>query len=386
MQAVVCGAIATFPVGGVAWDYAQYALGLEELGFEVFYLEDTSWTTYDPVENSYGEDPSVGVQFLQQSLDSLSETLATRWHFRGYDGSSFGLATKEINEVIAGADVFLNISGITPLSDEHMRSKRKVLIDTDPGWNHFVRFPQWDQKPVQEGRQGFRAHDYYFTYAQNIGRPGCGLPTLGIDWTGTRPPVVMGHWPQEPAGRTWTTVMTWDNYTQPIVADGREYGSKEPEFRKIEGLPRIVSAPLEVAVGGIGPPVDRWRDSGWSVIDSGSISATVEDYSEYIVRSRGEFSVAKNVYAATRSGWFSCRSACYLAAGRPVIVQETGWSDLIPSGEGLMAFGDLEEAASCIRAVEEEYERHSSAARRVAGSHFDATVVLGDLLNRIGVS
>ena len=383
MRAIVTGMVVTYPVGGVAWDYLQYALGLERLGHEVYYLEDTGWQAYDPRRHAYGDDCSYGVAFLQRTLAALSPTLARRWHVRGMDGRRFGLGAAQLADLVGGADLFLNVSGGTLLRDEYMACPCKVLIDTDPGWNHFVNFPKWDANPGWQGSHGWRAHDHFFTYAERIGQPDCALPTLGIQWQPTRPLVVMDCWHAEPPGERWTTVMTWNNFGRPIEHAGVRYGTKETEFGRVEQLPRCVDATLEVACGG-DPPVARWQESGWSVVDSHRVSETADEYRRYVQRSRGEFSVAKNLYVATRSGWFSCRSVCYLAAGRPVVVQDTGFSDVIPAGEGLLAFADLDGAAGAIARVERDYAHHAAAARRVAAEHFDARPVLCDLLSRIG--
>jgi hypothetical protein len=383
--AVVTGMIASYPVGGVLWDYGQYALGLEQLGFAVYYLEDTGWQTYDPRVGGYGDDCSYGVAFLESSLQLLSATLGERWHFRGMSGEAHGIGEGEMAAVVADADLFLNVSGGTLLRDAYMPSRRKVLIDTDPGWNHFRNYPRWDANPDWYGSHGYRAHDHFFTYAENIGRADCVLPSLGLRWQPTRPPVVLSAWHAEPPGEKWTTVMTWKNFQETICYEGRVYGTKEMEFAKVEELPRRCAAAFEVAVGGAEPPRERWGALGWKVVEAEPVSRTAEVYREYIQRSRGEFSVAKNVYVDTRSGWFSCRSVCYLAAGRPVVVQDTGFSAHVPVGEGLFAYNTLDEAASGIEAVETDYERHSSAARELARTEFSAEKVLGDLLERVGV-
>lgn len=386
MKALVTGMIATYPVGGVLWDYAQYALGLERLGFEVFYLEDTGGPTYDPVLQHYGEDCSAGVAFLHESLAALSPTLAERWHFRAIDGRAFGLDARRIAAVADEADLFLNVSGSALLREEYMACPRKVLIDTDPGWNHFVNYPKWDRSPGWQGSRGYRAHDFFFTYAQKLGDPDCELPDMGLAWHKTQPLVVTDCWRPEPPGRTWTTVMTWDNFRTPIEHAGRVYGTKEREFNRVEALPTRVKAPLEVAVGGASPPVDRWRRLGWSVVDSHEVSRTPEEYRRYLQSSRGEFSVAKNLYAATRSGWFSCRSVCYLAAGRPVVLQDTGFSERLPTGEGLLAFATLDQAVEAIDTVEADYARHARAAREIARDRFEVTTVLSQMLRDIGLS
>lgn len=384
MRAIVTGMIATYPVGGVAWDYGQYALGLERLGFEVYYLEDTGWQTYDPARGLYGEDCSAGVRFLADALASLSPTLAERWLFRAMDGTTYGMAWPRFVQVLEEAQLFLNVSGGTLLRDPYMDCPRKVLIDSDPGWNHFVNYPRWDATPGWQDSHGWRAHDHFFTYAERIGRPDCVLPALGIDWRPTRPPVVLDRWRAQPPGTTWTTVMTWDNFRRGIEYRGKSYGTKEREFGKIEALPgRVPQARFELAVGGSAPPVERWRSLGWSVVESQSISRTSDEYRDYVQRSRGELSVAKNVYAATRSGWFSCRSVCYLAAGRPVVLQDTGFSEILPTGRGLLAFTTPEQAADGVTAVERDYEEHQAAARELARAYFASDLVLGRLLEEV---
>ncbi len=385
MRAIVTGMIATYPVGGVAWDYGQYALGLERLGFEVYYLEDTGQPTYDPDAGMYSEDCTYGVEFLARSLASFSDTLGKRWHFRAVNGESFGIEAQQFARIVADADLFLNVSGGTLLRDESMAISCKILIDTDPGWNHFVNYPAWDEKPGWQGTHGWRAHDHFFTYAERIGLPDCVLPSLGIAWHNTRPPVVTDLWAPQPPGKRWTTVMTWDNFRQPIEHRGITYGTKELEFPKVELLPMRVASAFEVAVGGADPPVAHWRSLGWSVASAAAVSKTVDDYRAYIERSRGEFSVAKNVYVATRSGWFSCRSVCYLAAGRPVVTQDTGFSAVIPTGHGLFAFADLEQAVAGIEAVERDYVHHQQAAVTMAHEYFAAERVLGDLLAKVGI-
>ena len=385
MNAVVAGMIGCFPVGGVAWDYGQYALGLEKLGFDVYYLEDGGLETYDPRTGLYSDDPSYAVAFLEESLSALSPALGRRWHFRAVNEETYGLPADDVAAIVADADVFVNVSGGCLLRDEYLKSKRKVLIDTDPGWNHFVIFPRLDARAAAGGR-GFREHDFFFTYAERIGSSGCTLPDLGIAWRPTRPPVVSDRWAPAPPATRWTTVMSWDNYLKPVEHEGRSYGSKGPEFERIERLPELVDVELEIATGGVRPPVERWRSLGWSLVESQEISRTLAGYRSYVAGSRGEFSVAKNIYVATGSGWFSCRSACYLAAGRPVVLQDTGFSSALPEGKGLLAFRTLAEAVRAIETVEDDYASHCEAAARFARDHLDSEVVLAEMLDRIGLA
>jgi hypothetical protein len=389
MKAVVTGMIGTFSVGGVAWDYGQYALGLERLGFDVYYLEDTGVPAYTFNEETgqFEEDCAYGVRFLQDSLSALSPQLKDRWHFHAYDGQTYGLPLDAMCDILAEAELLINVSGGSVLRDEYRQCRRKVFIDTDPGWNHFVIFPRWDSKPWDEQRMGYRAHDHYFTFAEKIGRDDCELPTLGFDWQVTRQPVVLDCW-QEPQQKlsmdAWTTVMMWNNFERPIEHQGRTYGAKEREFGRIENIPRHSNASFEVAVNG-NAPRDRWRELGWNVVRGEQISATVDGYRNYIQSSHGEFSVAKNVYVDTHCGWFSCRSACYLAAGRPCVVQETGFSETIPVGNGLLSFSDLPDAVSAIDRIEGDYGRHQREARALAEEFFDYRRVLESLMSRVGI-
>jgi len=384
MKAIVTGMVATYPVGGVAWDYGQYALGLERLGFEVYYLEDTGLDSYQPEARIYGPDYGYGLAFLQQSLAALSPGLVERWHVRTPGGATHGLPQKDFRDVVAEAEVLLNVSGSALMRDEYLPCRNKVLIDTDPGLTQLRNFPRWDARPNWMGTHGYRAHDHFFTYAELIGTAQCALPTLGLPWQPTRPPVVLDLWQPKPPEQRWTTVMSWRGLPEPIEYQGQRYGGKELEFEKIEALPQQTSAALEVAVGG-SAPIGHWRALGWSVIDSLSVSATMEDYRAYIERSRGEFSVAKNTYVAMHCGWFSCRTACYLAAGRPAVIQDTGFSRLFPCGAGVVAFSTLEGAAAGLEKIEADYPRHRNEARAFAEAHFACERVLGDLLTRVGV-
>lgn len=385
MKAIVTGMIATYPMGGVAWDYCQYAAGFERLGLDVYYLEDTGVPScaYNPATEKFEEDAAYSAGFLAQSLAAFSPTLGRRWHYRSPDGATFGLSEAEFQDVAAEADVLINVSGGTLLRDGYRRCPKKVFIDTDPGWNHFVIFSRWDAKPRDERPLGFRSHDYFFTFAERMGEPDCVLPDLGLRWRTTRHPVLPDLWEPRPPGERYTTLMMWNTYGKPIEYGGVRYGSKEVEFDKIDALPGHVPAPLEVAVNGDDAPRERWRSLGWSVVHGATTSRTAQAYRSYVAGSRGELSVAKNIYVATRSGWFSGRSACYLAAGRPVIVQETGFSHHVPAGEGVLAFSDREEAAASIERVEADYGHHERRAREMAETYFDAKLVLGKLLSEI---
>lgn len=381
MKVVVTGMIATYPLGGVAWDYGQYLIGLEKLGFDVYYLEDTTLPLYDPVTGIENED---GISFLKESLSRLSPSLENKWHVRLIDGRTFGLSQERMKLIISSADLFINVSGGTVLRDEYMESACKVLIDTDPGWNHFVTYPKWDASPGWQNTNGWRAHDFFFTYAENIGNKKCMLPALGVQWLKTRPPVSLNCWVNDEFGKKWTTVMSWKSHVEPIIYNNRKFGGKEDEFNKIEKLPKLNGSSFEVALGGINPPINHIENLGWSVVSSVDQSKTMDIYRRYIQQSRGEFSIAKNVYVDTYSGWFSCRSVCYLAASRPVVVQDTGFSRFIPTGEGLFSFASVDEAKLAIETIEKNYTKHQKAARDIAEEYFDASKVINKMLKDIG--
>lgn len=383
MKAVVTGMIANYGIGGVAWDYGQYALGLERMGYEVYYLEDTGEIPYDPGRGDVSEDYTHATTFLTQSFAAMSPTLAGRWRIVGFDGRSFGLGADEFAQVLREAVLFLNVSGSALMRDEYVACRNRVLIDTDPAWNHFKNYPKWDASPGWQGTHGWRAHEHFFTYALRLGRADCPLPDFGIKWHPTLPPVVRDCWQATTnSGAAWTTIMSWNTYAKGIEHDGRTYGAKEREFPKIERVPALTGIPCEVSVASHRAPREPWQAGGWTIRDAQSDSATVERYRDFIFGSRGELSVAKNAYVDTRCGWFSCRTACYLAAGRPAIVQDTGWSEIIPCGEGLLAFRDEASAAAALREVERDYARHARAAAEVAATHFDHAVILGDLLTK----
>lgn len=388
MKAVVTGVVATWPVGGVAWVYLQYAAALEAMGFDVTYLEDASLDGYDPLARTYTSDLTTGVRYLEGALSAFDLDLARagRWHVRDTAGTTWGMASDALVEAVTEADVFLNVSGLCLLRDEYLASPCKVLIDTDPGWNHLVVFPRQDRGELWPGTSGFRAHDHFFTVASRIGQPDCTLPQLGVSWHSMLPVVMTNRWTTAPPGDRWTTILTWDNYTGTARGSDGPFGSKGPELAKIEDLPDRTGVALEIAAGGVNPPVERWRSRGWSVVDGPDVTATSESYQGYIAASRGELSVAKQVYVATGSGWFSDRSACYLAAGRPVVVQDTGWSATLPPRPGLLSFATVDDAAAALAEVEADPAGHGAAARDLAETHFEATVVLADLLDRVGVS
>jgi hypothetical protein len=291
------------------------------------------------------------------------------------------------DEVARTADLFLNVSGAGFIPDILSPRCVRVFLDTDPGYNQIMlinRF-EWSEN-VQRWCASVQAHEQHFTFAENIHGDNCIIPKLDFEWKTTRQPVVMDVWAPvaqtRPAeGAPWSTVMTWNAFKGKLLYKGEEYKSKGAEFDKLIDLPRLSGMPLKVALGGINAPLKRLASKGWQVVKGPEATLTPDQYMTFIAESRGELSPAKNVYVATRSGWFSERSACYLASGRPVVVQDTGFGKFLPVGEGLMAYTTPDEAVDAIQEIERNYNRHAKAAREIAEEYFDSTAILTGLVD-----
>jgi hypothetical protein len=234
----------------------------------------------------------------------------------------------------------------------------------------------------------FSEHDRHVTVGGNVGKPECKIPDCGFSWITTPPPVALDRWPVRKAGTKFTSVCTWRNPYGTVSFDGNEYGSRVHEFRKFFELPRLVDADFELALDIEAAELDDLREltaNGWELVDPEVVAGTPDDYRSYVQTSRAEFAVAQNLYVATRSGWLSDRSLCYLASGKPVLAQDTGFSANYPVGQGLIPFNTLEEAAAGVEDIQRNYERHSRAARELAEEFFDSRKVMGDLLEQLGL-
>jgi hypothetical protein len=274
-------------------------------------------------------------------------------------------------------DFAISIMGAFP-HDGSVTAEASVFVDIDPG------YPQmWHELGLVDM---FGGHDLFVSTGENLGRTECRVPTCGLNWITTPPPVVLDHWPVTAAGRKYTTVATWRNPYGTVRWGGVTYGSRVHEFRKFIELPRVVGVEFELALDIDAAEVRDLRAleaNGWRLVDPRYVAGDPAAYRRYIQYSRAELCVAQNIYVGTRCGWLSERSICYLASGKPVIAQDTGFSTNYPVGEGLLAFSTLEEAAAAIESVECDYERHSAAARALAEEYFDASKVLGRLLTAI---
>ncbi len=388
MRVVVTGLVATYPVGGVAWDYLQYVQGFRALGCEVTYLEDTGQWLYDPAAQTFTDDVRANARYLNDALASLDPALARCWSLRAPDGTYHGLDEAGVARACAAADLFLNLSGSCWLRDAYRAARVKAYVDTDPGYSQAkiaaVEAGVADDS-VRFSVNLVRQHDVFFTLGEGIGRPGCSIPTGGLTWHPTRQPIVLANWPVRSApDGPFTTVMSWKIEPTPPSLGGRVYGGKDVEFERFMDLPSRTPEPLEVALSGAAPR-ERIVAGGWRLRDARGVSATMAAYRDYLLASRGECSIAKNAYVALRSGWFSTRTAAYLACGKPAVVQETGWSAHVPPGAGLHAFTTAEGAVAALAAIRADYARACRHAREVAEAHFRAEDVCARLLADAGL-
>ena len=385
MRTIVTGLIGQYAFGGVTWDYIQYALGFRKLGHDVWYLEDTGAWAYDPVKMEPSADCSHNTAYLARVMEEFG--MGDRWLYRnGADGSWHGAVrdAADAARVLASADVLANVSGACWLGEETAAIPVKLFLDGDPMFTHIGLAAD----PESEYAKRVRAHERHFSFGLNIGAADCVVPVAGIDWRPTVQPVALEYWSGDAvagghvAEGAWTTVMNWASYA-PKEFEGRKYGQKDIEFEKFVDLPSLTRERFVLAMGqGVGQkrPTEMLESKGWTIIEPDRHLPNFTTYREFLAASKGEWSIAKNGYVQSRSGWFSCRSACYLAAGKPVVVQDTGWSGHLPAGDGVVAFSTLEEAAAGVERVAGDYAAHSRAARVFAERHFEAGKVCAELV------
>ena len=386
MKVVVTGLIGTYPLGGVAWDYLQFVKGFLALGCEVTYLEDTGQWAYDPQRATFTEDGDANARYLRGVMSRV-EGMAESFAFRDARGTLYGLSEHELVRRCRGADLFLNVSDCCWLREGYRGARVTACYDSDPLYTQAAWLAA-DAGDRRDGREPgwYRVYDVFFTMAENMADRDCRVPRCGLEWHTTRQPITLEDWPvRRDAGQgSFTTVMSWKTKPAPPALGGRIYGGKDVEFRRYLDLPARVRLPLEIAVSGPAPRSEMTA-AGWRVVDAAERSTTMERYRDYIGASRGEWSVAKEAYVASESGWFSCRSACYLAMGKPVVVEDTGFSRIYPTREGLFGFRSVEEAVSALEAVEADYSRHCEAARALAERFFRAETVLEKLVHDAGL-
>ena len=384
LRLVVLGLMGRIPFGGQAWHYLHFLLGLHQLGHEVYYVEDDTAWPYDPVANATVNDATYAVSHIRRVMQAVG--LEQYWVYRAAyrNGECYGLSEARLKELYHTADAVLNVCGATELRDEQRTCKRLIYVETDPVTKQLEIY-NGEQQTLHELSQ----HDLFFTYGENYGEPDCGVPLQRFIYQKTRIPIFLPAWPLDfnPSYPTFTTIANWRQTEKDIAYNGELYSwSKHLEFLKFLGLPSLTEQKFELCLS-IQDQADKERllRSGWSVSSPLPLSLNIRDYQRYIGQSRAEWTVAKDQNVRLRSGWFSDRSACYLASGKPVVTQETGFSKFLPTGEGLFAFTTMEEIVTAIDSINSNYERHCRAARAIAEDYFDAAKVLQRLLTDAGL-
>ena len=382
---VVLGTMGCEPYAGVAWREMQFAQGLDRLGHDVYYLETTSTWPYDPVRRTRVGDSNYAVPYVRRVAESFG--FAGRWGYRRSYGDKewFGLSRAAAEDLLANADAVLSIGGSTRLAEEELKAGRLVYIGTDPVV-HEIPFANGDE----EIRTLIEEHHDLVTYGENIGTPDCPLPPLPGLRARTRQPIVLDAWQDgQPTKEEFTTVGNWRQEGFDTHYRGETYyWSKHHEYLKFIDLPLRIRQPIELATGLVQLCLDERRlleSNGWRLTDAHAFTNDPWPYRDYVRASRGEFTVAKDANVRLRTGWFSERSCCYLAAGRPVITQDTGFGKVLPTGQGLFPFNSMEEILAAFEAIRSDYGRHSRAARVIAEEYFKAEKVLAKLLNDLGI-
>ena len=370
---VVAGSLAQKPRhGGHTWVLLQYLLGFRRLGWDVLFVDRLPADCPDPAGAVAGLDRVMSRFGLHGCWSVLDE--------RG-EGAS-GVPLHEVVARTSRSALLLNVMGF--LTDQRILgvAPRRVFLDIDPG------FPQmWRALGLADL---FAGHDDFVTIGESIGEPDCRIPTCGLPWLTTPQPVVLEHWPyQRFPGRAVTSVATWRGAYGPVEYKGESYGLRAHELRRFAALPAVSPLPLHLALD-IHPAdhADRERleASGWTLVDPATVAPDPWSYRRFIQQSAAELMVAKNMYVRSASGWLSDRSLCYLASGRPVVAQDTGFTGRYPSGLGLLAFTDFDEAVDALDAMAADPVKHGVAARELAAAYFDSDLVLGRLLGKLGVA
>jgi hypothetical protein len=367
-------------MGGITYHYSQYLSGLARLGHDIYYLEDTELCPYNTEKDAVIGDCRYNVNYLAKVMSSLG--LDNKWSYRFFGGFGkaewFGLSDQKRQKVIDSADLLINVSCMLANPTEYRRVSRMACVDTDPVFT---------QIKLARGQTDFRkqidAHDVHFSYGERLSESG---PETGHLWRPVRQPILLSEWnPAVPRRDVFTTVMNWTSFND-VFYNGQTYGQKDSEFKRFLELPSIVRPTVfEIAVASGKTrkvATDLLIYKGWRVIDPAQVCHNMNSYRDYIQSSMAEWTVAKNGYVLGQAGWFSERSACYLAAGRPVVVQDTGFTSILPVGQGILTFKTVEEAAAGIREVETNYDHHSKAARDIAEEYFDSDKILTLLVER----
>lgn len=347
------------------------------MGHDVLFIEDSDEypSCYNPDTDEVSIDPSYGIHFIKQTFSRFE--IKDKWaYYHTHSKRWFGIDEKKVIQFCKTADLFLNLSGINPIREFVQKIPLRAFIDTDPVFTQ-IRHLTETASTVTASK-----HNRFFTFGENFGNANCGIPDDGFPWQPTRQPLIASLWQQTPGNEKghWTTVMQWDSY-KARKYNGKTFGMKSASFDPYLSLAQSGDNLFELAIGSKTVPRDKLQQAGWLLVNPLLITKTTETYQQYILSSKGEWSVAKQGYVVSRSGWFSERSCCYLASGRPVVVQDTGFSDFIDTGRGLLTFTTINEAKACIEEVNGNYQKHCNDARSVAETCFNHTKVLNELLS-----
>jgi hypothetical protein len=382
-RVVVLGLMGQYPMGGMAWQVLHHLIGLQRLGYDAYYVENTGAPPYSPRERSIVDSARENVRFLRDTFRRFD--LADRWSYYDCLSDSWaGLGKARAAELVEHADVLLNLCGATRPDPKHRRRGCLVYVETDPNLEQ-MKLAQGDP----EARAFVEAHDVHFTYGWNIGDPACRIPTGGVAWRKTHPPVLVDLWaaPTRRRGAPWRTIATYRNRGKDIVIDGETYyWSKHRSFDAVMDLPLRTRERLEVALATTEEGIpERFLAHGWRLEDPHAISRTATVYRRYIQGAKGEFSVEKEDNVRLRTGWFSDRTVCFLAAGRPCVIQDTGFDTRLPTGTGLLSWRTPDEALEALERVAKDYEHHARTASAIAREYFEASVLLRPILEAAGV-
>ncbi|MCU1380043.1 MAG: hypothetical protein JWN29_3026 [Acidimicrobiales bacterium] len=380
LRVVVSGMMCAVPSqGGATWAVLQYILGLRRLGHEVWFVEPLRPAQLRP--RGVDAASSDNVRYLQTVLEPFG--LADRWALALDDGALEGPGAPSLGPASPPADVIFDVAGGLANKQVFERARARVYLDLDPCFTQM-----WQAYEGVDMR--LAGHTHAATVGLQVGRPNCVVPTLGLEWIHTRPPVVLDEWPVAPpaAEAAWTTIANWRGYGS-ILHDGVFYGQKAHSVRQLVSLPTRTAERIEIALAidaGETNDLDLLNRHGWRPVNPATIACDPGSYRAFIQSSKAEVGLAKSGYVQSRCGWFSDRSACYLASGRPVVVQDTGLSEVLPLGHGIVPFDDVETAAAAIAEVAGDYERHCVAAREFAETWLESDRVLGALLSCVGVT
>jgi GT2 family glycosyltransferase len=383
---VVLGMMTKMPVGGVVWQTLHYLLGFDRLGFDTYYVEAHARTPSMLMRNENDDGGALAAGFIDRVMRRFDR--GDRWGYQALhaDGRCYGMSQESLRRLYASAELIVNLHGGTTPRPEHSATGRLVYVETDP-----VQLQVELRHGLPATVEFLEHHCAFFTFGENWGAPDCRLPTTArFEFRPTRQPVCMDLWPPatDASGRCFTTIGNWRQRWRDVALDGQVYTwTKDVEFEKFLDLPRLTGQEFELALSGYETDDKNLLDrNGWRVVDALPFSLDADEYREYIRSSLGEFTVAKDQNVRLRSGWFSDRSATYLAAGRPVVTQDTGFANVLPTGVGLHAFTTLDEAAAAVGRVCSRYGREQRAAHEVARECFDSDVVLGSFLSEVGLA